>query len=464
MSEKAPKPRRVTVFRWLLLGLVLGIGVPVLIYFLLPPRYTGTARILFALEKPYIFFEDEKSDSDFKNFVDYQLAVMRSPLILDKVLASDEIAKCPGANGNGNPMDWLLENLKIEKDTGENVYRISFTSDTPEEARIISNLVLKHIITLYRDDLDSWRRELIDSLDQEVKRKAEVVKYSKNNTYAKLEQLQRDGKEGTYIPDVGNKPLPSDDSLVRLYEAKYKLEVLDSELKNLESVKKELEEGLRDVSSTEIDLRLRELHRANDPIAQMKNLKSEYEHELSELKAKDGALDVNGAARSKTLIERIETLEKLEPEGVQREAFLDMLRNDIKERRLKSLENIIEARKKEYEIQKKVTERLQKYFGAVDFSKEEERVRAREMINISFEHSQILRNEEILDRMQKRIDQLQTEAVPPMRIRVLHEATTPKFPDKNPIAPGKLIVLGILIFLAVQVLGVGANLRKIRFS
>ena len=74
------------------IGLVLAVIFGTLIYFLFEPVYEATAWLRIEDTRPYIAFPDSGSS---KTFIDTQVQLIRSPLVLAPVLSQPKIASIP---------------------------------------------------------------------------------------------------------------------------------------------------------------------------------------------------------------------------------------------------------------------------------------------------------------------------------------------------------------------------------
>ncbi|MDR2706363.1 MAG: hypothetical protein LBC02_11350, partial [Planctomycetaceae bacterium] len=78
----------------IIIGLAVLLVVSGLLFCVLRPTYTATAYLQMFRHKTY-FIYDEKQQTDYENFVNTQIAIIRSPLILEKTLENPEVAHLP---------------------------------------------------------------------------------------------------------------------------------------------------------------------------------------------------------------------------------------------------------------------------------------------------------------------------------------------------------------------------------
>src|ERR1700752_2453036 len=90
--------------------------------------------------KPQFIVRDMTLE-DPQKFVQNQIELMRSPMVLDPVCSESAIANTPELLRELDPVAFLRNNLRIRNQGGSDYYVIEFTSQSAEKASLIVNRV-----------------------------------------------------------------------------------------------------------------------------------------------------------------------------------------------------------------------------------------------------------------------------------------------------------------------------------
>ncbi|MEX0713602.1 MAG: hypothetical protein WD278_14690, partial [Pirellulales bacterium] len=89
------------------------------------PKYEASAWLQIEEKRPFIAFP--ASDSESKLFVQTQVELIKSPLVLGEVLANPKIARLPEVRAAADaPFDWLSENLTVKPVGRSSLFQIAF--------------------------------------------------------------------------------------------------------------------------------------------------------------------------------------------------------------------------------------------------------------------------------------------------------------------------------------------------
>ena len=169
-TQAIPRPRH-SHWRWTLpLGIVLGIltiGAVSIVCVALMPKYKATALIQMSSVAPVLLFAEDHSrwqrsfctagcscTALYDRFVNTQMAIMRSPAVINRALASTEVARTPIVQRQRDQREWIVRNLQMRRDGNSEVLIVSFTANTPGVSEVIVNAVVhayfEHIATATR--------------------------------------------------------------------------------------------------------------------------------------------------------------------------------------------------------------------------------------------------------------------------------------------------------------------------
>ncbi len=140
--------RRPYVIACTLLGIVLG-----LIYGqLATPMYESTADVLVVQKRPQVVTGDHQYESGFEDYLATHLAVIVSPVIVERAIEESDLASLESFADLEYPeedlVDTIIDNLEVEggsRDLGENadsIMTVAYRSSVPEDAPIVVQALL----------------------------------------------------------------------------------------------------------------------------------------------------------------------------------------------------------------------------------------------------------------------------------------------------------------------------------
>ena len=138
--------------RWLLasglslLGAVVAVAV---VWFIVPPQFTATARLQVASRSPLNPLGHAQDDTDFNVFKLNQAAMITSPLVLSAALNRDEVKRLHLVRDQVNPVPWLEKALKVDFLLGPEIMRVSLSSSESGELAALVNAV----VDVYVDEM-----------------------------------------------------------------------------------------------------------------------------------------------------------------------------------------------------------------------------------------------------------------------------------------------------------------------
>lgn len=129
--------------RW---KIILGIAIVVFVAFLaisfaISPLYTSYAQILIDKPKDYTVSQDFLNSEVGENstFVESQIVVLSSAMLLQKVVDSEKLNEDPQFGGNA--LEWLIGAVGVSRVGLSDVIELSVTSHDPEQAASLANAI-----------------------------------------------------------------------------------------------------------------------------------------------------------------------------------------------------------------------------------------------------------------------------------------------------------------------------------
>ena len=129
-------------WKWSLpLGMVLGLLAAGILYLAFPLQYEATAQIRIRSERQQ-FLGTEVQVNRYNEFVNTQLALMRSPVVLDRVFEMPDIAQLPVVLKQQDRRAWLRKQLSTKLDGRSEIVAITIGTDAPDASEKIVNAVV----------------------------------------------------------------------------------------------------------------------------------------------------------------------------------------------------------------------------------------------------------------------------------------------------------------------------------
>jgi len=431
-------------WKWALpLGLVFGAAAAGILYFVFPIRYEATAWIQVQMNKPYYIYEEKQRD--YKSFVNTQIALMKSPLIIDKALENPRVAQRNVVKKQKDRGLWLASNLILSTQQGSEMITVAFETDEPEDAEEIVNSVVNAFFDYYDAQASEWNVRMINQLNLELNRQQNAARLLQDEIRTGLQVAARHGagpgNDGK--PALGFTPGESIQRDLYLYEAQ--LEALKAELISTQQF---VREGTTNIPSTVLMNAIQ-----NDPnLVALIQQKGEIESRLERLKVTlypDDPQIRSLETRRRQIDEKIEEYQtKLyDTKGAE-------LRRTISanmEQKVWELENSVRTQEI---LVTNLRERYQDQLRDV-------KVRTVEVADVSFQQEQLKRINAVLDLLQTRVVSLQTEMSAPAQIQLKKKAALPKEAKIKKRLP-MMTIGGMACFLFPFLLGIAIERMKPR--
>jgi succinoglycan biosynthesis transport protein ExoP len=386
------------------------------------PMYEAQAWLQISAPEYFVFAHNQSgagAQSDV--FVRTQLALIESPVVLDRVVARPEIGKIAEIRTSLNPVKELSDQLDIESIDQSELYQVSFSASVAADAMTVVNAVLDEYVKVYEQEGQTRREQItVELKSAKDERRVELT-----NLRGKVRMFaqQLTGEESPAL-DASNisaqidSPLPELNS--QLSESEFERLVLEARLKTL------LDEvaGYQPVI-TESEVRM---YVQGDPEYQRQSaIVEELQRRFSESEAtlKPGAADAF-LAESKKRVEQakaeLEAIDKRVTEQGTEVLTLEKGRNSELSR-LKEIDELqaqVQAKKLG---EKMLVERINKY-------RETHKGAGAAAVELEFARGDLARVEQVYNLLLNRINEIETENRAPSRVEVLRQASLPSAPKE----------------------------------
>lgn len=396
-----------TVRRWWRLcvpiGLVFGMLGGAAAYVLHEPKHEASAWLRIAETAPFIAFESRRrSESNTET----QIELIRSPLVLGRVAAQEEMAERIDGEEEEAKIRWLLKHLDVESVGGSELVKVSIeTSEPTNSARIVNAIVDAYLDLQDQNDTGRTRR-VVELLEQERELRFREVARLRETVRELTEQTGGAGS-GATLPRSG----PSVDIEDRLANAELELEILKAQSQALEET----------IAKKQVDVPVGALEAAVEErteVQRLRELLAEKRLRLHEIESKSALSNqdpfyrqlAREVASDEEMLERMkaELREQVRPEVeaallLQRRDELAEMRSDLEQRRLTAA---------------MLTQRREELL-------EEAKQLSGEALDLEFERAELTQAEEVLQRITSRLAELRMERQAPTRVTLLRSAVAP---------------------------------------
>ncbi|MCA9246262.1 MAG: polysaccharide biosynthesis tyrosine autokinase [Planctomycetales bacterium] len=395
--------------------------------------YKTTAWLRIEEEKPYVAYKLD-SNKARDTFVETQVALIRSPLVLERVVAQPEIARMEELQDVGNPVGFLASFLQVSTVGRSELFTISYTGKNSKNSARITNAVVEAYFKVQAQDEAYRTQRVLELLEEERARRQTRIAQLQSNIHELLKAVQsinpleRLGK-AYLMTDLESIKHPLHGLHTRITDSELRRELLEAQLKAEESVVADFKLPEEDIDeAVEADDRLPPLR------AQIKAIiaKADQLADLSALQRKDpGYLQyMSQALEVKAKLDKLK--EDIRPEHAaklhkqrigQRESNVNRMRAQVANHRL--METLLKDR----------------LFRQL---KDEQNV-SEKQVNIEFQKAELAREMHVLNVITNRVARMRTETRAPARVTPLKEASPAPVPI-NRVNVKKVSLAGLAAF------------------
>jgi capsular exopolysaccharide synthesis family protein len=179
--------------RWFLalsLGSILAAAAGIAAWYFLSAKYTAVAQVQVATGEQPIVFKDDQARSDFLTYLRTQAARIKSRYVINGALKRDDVKGLSVVTQQADPINWLIDELKVEYQDSNEFINISMSGEDPDVLIAIVNAVAQS----YLKDVDlaehKERSDRFAELTELYEKGTEKLRLKKETFYKLARDLQ----------------------------------------------------------------------------------------------------------------------------------------------------------------------------------------------------------------------------------------------------------------------------------
>jgi len=404
-------------------GLVLASIAAAFIVLSYKPDYKSSALVMVEESAPYIAFTGSSVSGNMRKYVQTQVELLRSSVILGPVLARPEVAKLEEFVQSTDALGRLQKRLRISRVGGSELYKVSYTSKSPQAAADVANAVVAEYLSLQSDEEFHRTQRVIDILEEERRRRSlEVERIRQKVVKLGKDVTGRDPFSHNSILDLERANNPSTTLFQELAQLDVQLELVLAEIAAAKDSSHASAD--HDEKSGLLELEIAPVVSNHPSVIETENAIAQLHAKLAEIESlkKRGKQDSDWKRVNDQVREYEEALAEIKAEIreavlAQRAQFHDITRR-------KNLSNLQRELDKLHTRRSILTQKFEKSVAAL-------KKNGGKSIELEFARAELLREEKVFELIASRKLAMQTELRAPTRVRLRQKASKPK----RPVAP-----------------------------
>jgi capsular exopolysaccharide synthesis family protein len=255
--------------------LLLGIGAAAIYCMLAPPVYESVADVLVVQKRPQAMTGDRQYESGFEDYIATHLAIISSPLIVERAIKASDLSALESFSGLEVPddvdrddvvVDAIIDNLAVEggsRELGESansIMTLAFRSIVPEDCPVVLQALLDSYETFHHEVYHG----MTDSTVSLISQARDLLK----NDIARQEESYNAFRQTSPLVAKGNDEInPLQDRLTTIELQRSALLLQRTEIKwQLLALEQARKEGRDDQQMLEMVTELRQHSTAESPL------------------------------------------------------------------------------------------------------------------------------------------------------------------------------------------------------
>ena len=173
ITDNVSRPSGLHLERIVLFGAILaslaGLFTAGFLCFLIPSFCEARASILVRSTRPTLF-QEARPMENYDAFVNTQLALMKSPDIIDKALEHYEVAVLPIVARQRDKRGWLIGKLQAKREGISEIVVISIVTPSSEDSEAIVNAVVNSYFEHFDNTSRATEQQMLANLQVEKRR------------------------------------------------------------------------------------------------------------------------------------------------------------------------------------------------------------------------------------------------------------------------------------------------------
>jgi len=404
-------------------GLLLATIPATYIYVTYEPMFQALSWLRMEASPPYVAY---RLDGNSRSFVQTQVQLIRSPLVLGPVVSEPEIANLPELKKQRAPIDWLARHVGVNSRGESELFTVSFTGPNAQNTARIVNAVVSAYFELRFQEQALRTQRVVELLDHEKERRANELRLLREN----VRQLTKDatGKD----PFMGPEPIdtaishPFSTLQRRLAAGEMEQEILKARITAAEESLAKL--GGQEDQQGEEGQSMREKVVPEEVVQQAVEQRPEVQQAEAILAANRSKLEQIAARSAKG--EQDPFYQQLLKSIAQDEEALKEIRMELREKLAKDIrEQMVRYHQAALAEMRASLENLRRLEGVLTGIFERQLADMKEYsgetLELEFKRSELARAQDVLGRITTRLSELRTEQGAPQRVSLLKPAEIP---------------------------------------
>lgn len=405
------------------IGVILAVISAAVVMLTFTPVYRSSAVLKIASYTPYIAYTSNEQPMKPEEFTETQVELLRSPLVMEQLLANQNIAEIPELLEQENPESWLAEAVQVDQVGNSELYSVFLDAKTPESAALLVNAILDEYFAVRERDEQSQTKRVLELLEQEkITRTAEMQEIRE-----RMRKLAKESAGDGLEIDEGGTGVPLEDSdkqWGRLNELRDKLSQTYLERRMDEMKIKALEETISKhdigIAAVEVEVAISDTDDIRELRALIASKKAMlYRHETASAAGKKDSgyrkLQREIKSYERTLAGAATSARPIVTESLQ--AMKSLERQDL----LKQLNQELLMKKN---FEKLLRERVREQLANVGESSDDR-------MELEFTRQELARKEKVFEMIAERSMALTTESRAPGRVALMRRAEEPSGPVES---------------------------------
>jgi len=212
-------------------GLVLASLAAAVIVSSYEPDFKASALVMVEDSAPYIAFSGSTVSRNTGKYVQTQVELLRSSVILGPVLGRPEIAKLEEFIQSSDSLGSLQKKMRISRVGGSELYQVSYTSKLPQVAADVANAIVAEYLALQSDEEFHRTQRVIDILEEERRRRSLDVERLRQKVVTLGKEITgRDPFSHDSILDLERANNPATTLFQELAQLDVQLELIEAEI------------------------------------------------------------------------------------------------------------------------------------------------------------------------------------------------------------------------------------------
>jgi succinoglycan biosynthesis transport protein ExoP len=178
--------------RWLLAllcGLVAGVAGAAGMWQLTPPSWKARTKLRVEARQPFIVSETPEVRTDFTNYQRSQVALIKSRLVINRVLRDPEVARLGIISEQPNPVEWLERQIQVDFSEAPEVLAISLNGPRPEQMTVLVNAIREAYLKEIVNREHNIRLDRLDKLQKLCNKHEEILQAKRDKRRDMAENL-----------------------------------------------------------------------------------------------------------------------------------------------------------------------------------------------------------------------------------------------------------------------------------